>query len=303
MFTDAVVGTTAQWYRVYECRDFANDPPGRAVVCINTMTRGDSAGFFFEGVHMAASAVYYSYWPGLSCGREDCTYHLCQGNPERSMSLFREARSHKRGRTVICVGAWRRVCLKTILDFILRPAARRETDGGTAGTSLAPQLTLIRGVCSATSSEEQERGRKNSAPIQLKQAGGSRPCGSGREGRAAVDGASDQKKSSCGQEGGGERQGQAERQRQYQVELGQFQDMLADTSPEGCNAAEFAAALVIAVVQEPSHLGLLCCYLLSRPSLHLQSGRQHNLLPLPMPFDPVLSVRTACPAAWFDCGF
>ena len=24
--------------------------------------------------------------------------------------------SHKRGRTVICVGAWRRVCLKTILD-------------------------------------------------------------------------------------------------------------------------------------------------------------------------------------------
>ena len=31
-FTDAVVGTTDQWYMVYECRDFANDPPGRAVV-------------------------------------------------------------------------------------------------------------------------------------------------------------------------------------------------------------------------------------------------------------------------------
>ena len=89
-FTDAVVGTTDQWYMVYECRDFANDPPGRAVVRINKMTRGDSAGLFFEGVHMAASDDYYSYWPGLSCGREDCIYHLCQGNPERCKSLFRE---------------------------------------------------------------------------------------------------------------------------------------------------------------------------------------------------------------------
>ena len=112
-----------------------------------------------------------------------------------------------------------------------------------------------------------------------------------------MDGASDQKKSSCGQEGGKERQGQAERQRRYQFELGQFQDMLAGTSPGGCNAAKFAAPLVVAVVQDPSHLGLLCCSLLSRPSLHLQSGRQHNLLPLPMPFVSVLSVRTACPAA------
>ena len=39
---------------------------------------------------MAASDDYYSYWPGLSCGREDCIYHLCQGNPERCKSLFRE---------------------------------------------------------------------------------------------------------------------------------------------------------------------------------------------------------------------
>ena len=65
---------------------------------------------------MAASDDYYSYWPGLSCGREDCIYHLCQGNPERCKSLFRAALFHKRGRTVICVGAWRRVRLKTILD-------------------------------------------------------------------------------------------------------------------------------------------------------------------------------------------
>ena len=94
------------------------------------------------------------------------------------------------------------------------------------------------------------------------QAGGSRPCGSGREGRAAVDGASDQKKSSCGQEGGKERQGQAERQRRYQFELGQFQDMLAGTSPGGCNAAKFAAPLVVAVVQDPSQFGLLCVSLI-----------------------------------------
>ena len=60
-FTDAVVGTTDQWYMVYECRDFANDPPGRAVVRINKMTRGDSAGFLFKGVHMAASGDYYCY--------------------------------------------------------------------------------------------------------------------------------------------------------------------------------------------------------------------------------------------------
>ena len=65
---------------------------------------------------MAASDDYYSYWPGLSCGREDCIYHLCQGNPERGKSRYREEGSHKRGRTVIYVGAWRRVCLKTILD-------------------------------------------------------------------------------------------------------------------------------------------------------------------------------------------
>ena len=112
--------------------------------------------------------------------------------------------------------------------------------------------------------------------------------------------ASDQEKNSCGQ-GGRERQGQterqAERQRRDQVKLGQFQDMLADTSPDSCSAAWFVAARVVAVVQEPSHLGLLCCYLLSRPSLDLQLRRQLNLLPPPMPFVPVLSVRADCPAA------
>ena len=112
--------------------------------------------------------------------------------------------------------------------------------------------------------------------------------------------ASDQEKNSCGQ-GGRERQGQAERQakrqRRYQVKLGQFQDMLADTSPDSCSAAWLVAARVVAVVQEPSHLGLLCCYLLSRPSLDLQLRRQLNLLPPPMPFVPVLSVRADCPAA------
>ena len=134
----------------------------------------------------------------------------------------------------------------------------------------------------STSSEEHERGDR------------------GREARAVVKEASDQEKNSCGQ-GGRERQGQAERQakrqRRYQVKLGQFQDMLADTSPDSCSAAWLVAARVVAVVQEPSHLGLLCCYLLSRPSLDLQLRRQFNLLPPPMPFVPVLSVRAVYPAA------
>ena len=115
-FTDAVVGPAAQWYMEYECRDFANDPQGRAVVRIDKMIRADSAGYFCEGVHLAASDDYYSYWANLSCGREDCIYHLCQGYPERCKSRYREEGSHKRGRTVIHVGAWRRVSLKTILD-------------------------------------------------------------------------------------------------------------------------------------------------------------------------------------------
>ena len=68
-----------------------------------------------------------------------------------------------------------------------------------------------------------------------------------REARAVVKEASDQEKNSCGK-GGRERQRhaerQAERQRRYQVELGQFQDMLADTSPDSCSTAWFVAARV-----------------------------------------------------------
>ena len=45
--------TNGIWYT--SAATLLNIPPGRAVVRINKMTRGDSAGFFFEGVHMAAS--------------------------------------------------------------------------------------------------------------------------------------------------------------------------------------------------------------------------------------------------------
>ena len=76
-FTDAVVGPAPQWYMEYECRDFANNPQGRAVVLIDKMIRADSAGFFCEGVHLAASDDYYSYWPGLSCGLETFTFFIC----------------------------------------------------------------------------------------------------------------------------------------------------------------------------------------------------------------------------------
>ena len=76
-FTDAVVGPALQWYMEYECRDFANNPQGRAVVLIDKMIRADSAGFFCEGVHLAASDDYYSYWPGLSCGLETFTFFIC----------------------------------------------------------------------------------------------------------------------------------------------------------------------------------------------------------------------------------
>ena len=122
---------------------------------------------------------------------------------------------------------------------------------------------------STTSSEKQERGFESSPSIQVEQAGGSRPEGRGKEGRAVVAEASTQKGDSCGQEEGRERQGQAERQRQYQVELGQIQDSL----------------------------GLLCRYHLSRPSLNFQSNGQHNVLPLPTPFDLVLLMRAPCPTA------
>ena len=57
----------------YECRDFGNEPQGRAVVRVDKLVRADSGGHFCVGLQMAASHVFYRYSPDLSCGRDDCT--------------------------------------------------------------------------------------------------------------------------------------------------------------------------------------------------------------------------------------
>ncbi len=111
-FLDSVVGSATQWYLEYECRGFANEPQGRAVVRVvaeHKASRAVSGGFFCEGFHMAASDDCYSQWADFSLGREDCIYHLCQGHPER-------CKSDKPGRTVVHIGVWRRISLKGILD-------------------------------------------------------------------------------------------------------------------------------------------------------------------------------------------
>ena len=81
-FLDSVVCSATQWYLEYECRGFANEPQGRAVVRVvaeHKASRAVSGGFVCEGFHMAASDDYYSQWAAFSLGREDCIYHLCQG--------------------------------------------------------------------------------------------------------------------------------------------------------------------------------------------------------------------------------